>query len=168
MYKIARFRVFILIFFAVLIRASFLENIKIAGIKPDIAIPIVIFSGLFGGPRLGAETGIFAGFLTDVLGIFGFGIGIISYGICGALAGFLNKRFYKESFLTQSILTGLLTFLIYSIFYLLRLVNPGINIYAYKRPFFDQALFIIVLYNSILAPLVFKISYSIFGFKKVH
>lgn len=166
MYKITRTKLYLFLFVSFILEITVFEYLKIFGTKPDILLIIVIFTGLFGGKRLGLEAGIFAGIMIDIFGISPFGSGILAYGLTGILNGILNKGLYKESFLTQFILASFFTLIVYLVNYILKFNLPHIGIYSYHRAFFNPAIFKLMLCNSAWCPVIFIVAYKIFGLKR--
>ena len=166
MYKITRLKLYLFLFVSFILEITVFEGLKIFGTKPDVLLIVVIFTGLFGGPRIGLEAGAFAGIMVDIFGISSFGAGIFAYGVTGILSGVLNKGLYKESFLTQSILVSFFTLIVHLVNYILKFNFPRVEIYSYHRAFFNPAIFKAVLCNSIWCPVRFIVAYKIFGLKR--
>lgn len=104
MYKVGRFRVYCILFMALLLQVTILGHFRIAGARPDLMVICVTFFGLFFGRSAGLETGIVAGALTDLFSLDYFGINMFVYGITGLLAGSLRSSFAKESKRSQALL----------------------------------------------------------------
>ncbi|MDD4202009.1 MAG: rod shape-determining protein MreD [Candidatus Omnitrophica bacterium] len=90
----------------------FKQRFSIAGVFPDLMMIFVVFFGLFYGPKQGLQTGLFAGFIIDLLGEHFLGINIFYYMSAGVVCGFLGDKIYKESPFTQIISVFFLTMLI--------------------------------------------------------
>lgn len=103
MFKI-RFRTvrFASIAYIILIfQASLINLIAFKNCKPDFVLLLVIFFGLYNGPRRGAWCGLYLGLCLDVLSGAGFGINGISLGLIGFGCGLLQERVYTTHFLTH-------------------------------------------------------------------
>ncbi len=104
MHKVGRFKVYFILFMALLAQATVIWHFRISGARPDLMIVCVTFFGLFFGRPAGLETGIVAGALTDLFSMDYFGINMFVYGITGLLAGSLRSSFVKESKRSQALL----------------------------------------------------------------
>ena len=69
-----------IIFLAALIQSTFLDYLRIEGIKPDILLCLVIFIGLYAEKSFSLKAGLFAGVLKDVLSGGIFGLNILIFG----------------------------------------------------------------------------------------
>lgn len=121
--KISRPRIYFILALALILQLTVLDYIKIAGVKPDILLIVVIFFGLFLGKGPGLESGFAAGLAKDLFALDFFGINAFVFALTGLLAGSLGERFSRESRKTQVLLVTLLTafsmtlhFIIVSIF----------------------------------------------------
>jgi len=95
------FYIFLIIFITLLAELIFPTKLYIKNAEPNLILTLVIFFGLFYTPQVGFETGIFAGFLKDMVGIRYFGINILIYGFLGFFFGFIQDKIFRENFLTQ-------------------------------------------------------------------
>lgn len=75
----------------ILLQTTLLNSITIMGIKPDLALIVVYFVGLFGGEIRGAVTGLALGYLMDLLSGGGWGIHLATKPTLGFLAGRLGR-----------------------------------------------------------------------------
>lgn len=123
MYKISRLQIYFILVLALILHLTVLDYIKIAGVKPDILLIVVIFFGLFLGNGAGLESGFAAGLFKDLFALDFFGINAFVFALTGFLAGSLGARFSRESKRTQILLVIFLTafsmtlhFIIVSIF----------------------------------------------------
>ncbi|OIO38421.1 MAG: rod shape-determining protein MreD [Candidatus Omnitrophica bacterium CG1_02_49_10] len=78
-------------------QVTFLEIFKIAGVKPDICISAVAYFGLVGGVYVGLYTGAAAGLLYGLFSAAPLPIHIISFALCGYVAGILSKHIYRDN-----------------------------------------------------------------------
>lgn len=104
MYKVGRLKVYCILLMALLVQVTILGHFRILGARPDLMVVCVTFFGLFFGRTAGLETGIAAGFLTDLFSLDYFGINMFVYGITGLLAGSLRYSFVRESKRSQALL----------------------------------------------------------------
>ncbi len=99
-----RFTLYTILITAFLIQLLFLDNIRIAGIKPDLLVLFVVFFAIFFGPGAGAEAGLISGLLKDTYSLDIFGANIILLSLTGLVVGGLSPKLFKESKLTQGLL----------------------------------------------------------------
>ncbi|MEW6182407.1 MAG: rod shape-determining protein MreD [Bacillota bacterium] len=85
-----------LIAVAILLEQTVLNFLRVAGVKPDLLLLLVVFNGFLKGPREGAFWGFIAGILEDLA--FGYYIGLhaLSKLAAGYVAG-LGEYVYKEN-----------------------------------------------------------------------
>ena len=102
--KINRFTLYTILITAFLIQLLFLDHVKIANIKPDLSIILVVFFAIFFGPGVGAEAGFVSGLLKDAYSLDIFGANIILLSLTGLAVGGLSPKLFKESKLTQGLL----------------------------------------------------------------
>ncbi len=157
-----------MLFLLVILEATVFDYIRFFAVKPDAVLLVVIFTGLFGGFRKGAEAGIAGGFLLDIFGICPFGTGMILYGICGAVSGLLSNRFYKESMYTQIIFASLFAVVISIFFAVSKSSLPRLDVYSYNAPLIQFKIFIVIIYNALICPLMFAIYFRIFGLRRTY
>jgi len=87
----------VLFFVLLLLQVGLVSFFKIAGVVPDLFLIVIIFCGLWFGPRFGAGTGLVYGLLEDLfLGKY-LGLNVLTKGICGYLAGLGENRINREN-----------------------------------------------------------------------
>lgn len=94
--------IFIVLYF---LQVNFFNWFTIGGVMPNLFIIFALFIGLFGGKRLGIPLGILFGLLLDIFISKKIGISGIMLGAIGALGGFLDKNFSKDSRITILLMT---------------------------------------------------------------
>lgn len=99
-----RVRIYLLLMLAIFLHITILDRFRIFNSKPDIVFTLVIFSGLFLGPRIGLEVGIVSGFLRDLFTVGTFGLSAVIFGIAGYLVSKIGPKVYRELKLTQFVL----------------------------------------------------------------
>jgi len=102
--KISRYSLYIILIAAFLIQLLFLDHIKIAGVKPDLLVLLVVFFAIFFGSGAGAEAGFVAGLFKDTYSLDIFGVNSVLLSLTGLIAGMLSPKLFKESKLTQGLL----------------------------------------------------------------
>ncbi|MDD4335562.1 MAG: rod shape-determining protein MreD [Desulfotomaculaceae bacterium] len=93
-----RFVLYPLLFGVIIIlQSTVLENVAIAGIKPDLVMLIVILNSFFLGTRAGAFLGFTGGIVEDLfLGSY-IGLNALAKMTAGYLAGAAGGRLYREN-----------------------------------------------------------------------
>lgn len=141
---------------------NFFNWFTIAGISPNPFVILVLFVGLFAGKRVGIPIGIVLGLALDFFIGKKIGISGIMLGIIGALGGFLDKNFSKDSRITIILMTMGCTFIYEIGSYLLNyfIISSAIEIIPFLK-----IVVIEIIYNSILViifyPLLQKVGYYI-------
>jgi rod shape-determining protein MreD len=75
------------------------ETFSLAGMTPDFPLIIVVFNGIFDGPRKGAYTGLGIGLLEDLfIGRF-LGMNAMIKGVAGFVSGRLTQGAFRENML---------------------------------------------------------------------
>lgn len=116
--------IFAILFFALVLENSLFNYLKIAGVKPDLLLLVVIFHALLNGPREGFFTGLAAGLLQDLrvgemLGLFA-----ISKAFTGYLFGLAGRKIYRENLIVAFFCVVIGTFIHGSFVYLLTRAIP--------------------------------------------
>lgn len=99
-----RYSLYIILAAAFLIQLLFLDHIKIAGVKPDLLVLLVVFFAIFFGPGTGAEAGFVSGLFKDTYSLDIFGVNIVLLSLTGLIVGMLSPKLFRESKLTQGLL----------------------------------------------------------------
>lgn len=151
--------VFLILYF---LQINFFCWFTIAGISPNLFVIFILFIGLFAGKRVGIPIGLVLGLCLDFFMNKKIGISGIMLGIIGALGGFLDKNFSKDSRLTIILMTAVMTFIYEFGSYLLNYMIVSIN---FEIIAFLKIVSIEILYNIILViilyPLLQHIGYYI-------
>jgi len=79
------------------VQTVLLEKVKIAGVKPDIALVFVFVQGWIGGRKRGVLWGVALGGLIDLFSTGVLGLTLVLKGLTGLLAGALGKSFLHLS-----------------------------------------------------------------------
>ena len=98
MKKILKIIIYIIAFFIIYFLELFLfNNLKIAGIKPNIFLMAIIIIGIYTKPEKAFATGVIFGLLIDVLNAKTIGITAICLGLLGYGIASIEKTFSIES-----------------------------------------------------------------------
>jgi len=154
---------FILIFIIIyLLQVNLFAWFNLAGVKPNLFVILILTIGLFAGKAIGIISGIFFGFILDLLMGKSIGISTTMLGITGFIGGYLSKNFSKDSRITMITMIAITTF-IYEIGSVL--LNFFINQTEIGIWYLIKKLLIEVIYNSIITiiiyPLIIKFGYTI-------
>lgn len=142
---------FLILYF---LQINFFNWFTIAGISPNLFIIFVLFIGLFAGKRVGIPIGLVIGIALDFFMSKKIGISAIMLGVIGALGGFLDKNFSKDSRMTIILMTIATTFIYELGVYLLNyfIIETTIEIVPFLR-----IVLIEILYNVILVIIFYPI-----------
>jgi rod shape-determining protein MreD len=88
----------------ILLQTTLLNFITIVGIKPDLALIVVYFVGLFGDEIRGVVTGLTLGYFMDLLSGGVWGIHLVTKSILGFLAGLLGRTLVN----VKAVFTGMI------------------------------------------------------------
>ncbi len=150
---------FLILYF---LQINFFNWFTIAGISPNLFVIFILFIGLFAGKRVGIPLGLTMGLCLDFFVSKKIGISGIMLGAIGALGGFLDKNFSKDSRITIILMTGAVTFIYELGIYLLNYFIMAITIEMIP---FLKIVFIEMLYNVLLViigyPLLQRAGYYI-------
>jgi rod shape-determining protein MreD len=126
------------IFLAALIQSTFLDYLRIQGIKPDILLVLVIFIGLEADKSFGLKAGLFAGLLKDLLSAGPLGLNTLAFGLTGFILGAYTFKLYRERFVLKLVICFAAAFLISHFYYL------TLKAYALPRPYIESLMMIII------------------------
>lgn len=154
---IAIFVTFLISYF---LQVNLFNWFTIAGVQPNLFIILVLFVGLFAGKRVGIPVGILIGICLDFFISKKIGISGIMLGLVGAIGGFLDKNFSKDSRMTIILMTVGATFIYEVGVYLLNIVIVGsaIEILPFLKIIAIEIVYNVIL-TIILYPLIQKAGY---------
>ena len=153
------FVTFLIIYF---LQSNFFNWFTIAGVKPNLFIILTLFISLFAGAKIGTAYGIFFGIFLDVVIGRSIGISSIMYALVGAIGGYFDKNFSKDSRMTIMLMV-IGTTLLYEIGnYVISIMRLSIQIEVLS---FVRVLLIEIIYNVIMTiilyPLIQKVGYKV-------
>ena len=156
---ILMFVTFLIIYF---LQSNFFNWFTIAGVKPYLFIILTLFISLFAGAKIGTAYGIFFGIFLDVVIGRSIGISSIMYALVGAIGGYFDKNFSKDSRMTIMLMV-IGTTLLYEIGnYVISIMRLSIQIEVLS---FVRVLLIEIIYNVIITiilyPLIQKVGYKV-------
>ena len=156
---ILMFVTFLIIYF---LQSNLFNWFTIAGVKPNLFIILTLFISLFAGAKIGTAYGIFFGIFLDVVIGRSIGISSIMYALVGAIGGYFDKNFSKDSRMTIMLMV-IGTTLLYEIGnYVISIMRLSIQIEVLS---FVRVLLIEIIYNVIITiilyPLIQKVGYKV-------
>lgn len=157
-------QVFLLLGFlglGILLQSTVLDFLRVAGVKPDLVVILVVFHAVLRGPREGAFLGLLGGLAEDALSGFYLGMNGLSRALTGYLVGHLAIRLYRENVFIVTLITLLVSWIAEGVNYLL-LYTLGVAVPLDKA--FLGLIFPIGLYNAVVAMLFYR-SYQRLGLR---
>jgi rod shape-determining protein MreD len=148
----------------IVLQSTILNKIAIRGVRPDLALIVLVFVSLRRGSMVGQVSGFATGFLEDLMNVSPLGFHSLLRTIVGFLYGLLSGNVFIDPFLMPIVLTvvatilkGLLSGIVSAIF---GLTASGFITFAGR-------LWIEVGYNGVLAPFLFALLNLFKVFKQV-
>ena len=142
---------FLVIYF---LQANFFSFFTIARVKPNLFVIFILFISLFAGYKVGISFGILSGLFLDIIIGKSIGTTAIMFGIIGAIGGYFDKNFSKESKLTIILMVVGCTFIYEIGAYLIQIIRLSINVEIKE---FIIMLVIEAIYNIILTIIIYPI-----------
>ena len=110
-----------------ILQSTYFEGLKVAGLKPDLVMLIVVFYAVQQGAKKGAFFGFAAGLLEDVFAAKFLGIHAVIKAVIGFAAGMLEKRVYKENIFAPAFVSFLATFVQEAGYIIIRQLAGGLT-----------------------------------------
>lgn len=104
-----RIRLIIVIFITIILQSTIISGIRIAGVSPSLAIPVVVALSMGFGSVTGAYAGLVLGLLEDVLFSQVLGFRALLYFIIGLVIGNVEYRFNPKDYKTGLFITAVAT-----------------------------------------------------------
>lgn len=135
---------------AVLLQSTVLEHAAIRGIKPDLALIVLVFVAVQGGSMVGQTAGFAAGLVQDLLSLPPLGLNALARTAVGFLFGKLQGSLASSSVLASVVLVFAATVIKAAVLWLATSVlAPDFRVRLTAGSFIELG------YNSVLAPLLF-------------
>jgi rod shape-determining protein MreD len=138
----------------ILLQSTLLQKIAIAGVKPDLALLVLIFVSMRRGSMVGQISGFATGFLEDVMNVSPLGFHSLLRTVMGFLYGLLSGNVFVDPFLMPivlaviaTILKGILSGIVSALF--------GITASGFMT--FAGRILIEAGYNGVIAPFLFAL-----------
>ncbi len=168
MYRIGRARLYAAIIITALLECTLLNIINIGGMRPDLILILVIFIGLYAELGEALEAGAVAGILKGIMTTGPVGINVAILTLCALFAHYCRNKLYRESLLTQIILTLLLAAIVNVLGLFAAVLMDDADIII-KSGLWHTSVFPVVkasLYTSFFGPPAFLLFKHIFKMRK--
>jgi len=138
----------------IMLQSTLLGKIAIRGVRPDLALIVLVFASLRKGSMVGQWSGFASGFLEDLMNVSPLGFHSLLKTVIGYLYGVFSGNVFVDPFLMPMVLVVVAT--------LLKGVLAGIvsaifSIAASGFITFTGRIWIEVAYNGVLAPFLFAL-----------
>ncbi len=151
--KLTFVSIFIL-FTALLLQSTVLNVVSISGVKPDIALMVIIFLGFRKGSIPGQVAGFFTGLFEDFMSLSPPGFNSLVKATIGYCYGLLVGGFIIDAIVIPILFLAVGTLIKAVMSWLLVLIfslpQNGVSLFSFK-------FLVELLYNSLLAPFVFAL-----------
>lgn len=138
---------------------TILPYFSIMGVLPNTALAIIIVIALDRGRYYGGFFGMFMGILQDVFFSTHIGINALIFFLIGYLIGYMENILARDNIINPIIFTSLAT-VFYNLFYFLYLYFTGLE---FTLSYFIGKVFSIeIIYNALVAIIVYKVFKKIF------
>ena len=138
----------------ILLQSTILGRIAIRGVRPDLAMLLLVFVAVRRGPMVGQVSGFASGFLEDLMNVSPLGFHSLLRTVIGYVFGLLSGNVFIDPFLmpiilavVATLLKGILSGIVSALF--------GIESSGFIT--FAGRLWIEVGYNGIVAPFLFAL-----------
>ncbi len=138
----------------ILLQSTILGRIAIRGVRPDLAMLVLVFVSLRRGPMVGQVSGFVSGFLEDLMNLSPLGFHSLLRTVIGFLFGLLSGNVFIDPFLMPIILAVVATILKGIV---AGIVSAVFGIESSGFITFAGRLWIEVGYNGIVAPFLFAL-----------
>lgn len=103
-------RLGVLLAFSLVLQLAVLDDVRVAGVRPEVMILLPVVAGVAGGPERGAILGFVAGLVTDLFAETPFGLSSLTYSILGFGTGALQSSLIRSTWwitpATAAVATG--------------------------------------------------------------
>ncbi len=138
----------------IVLQSTILGRIAIRGVRPDLAMLVLVFVSIRRGPMVGQVSGFATGFLEDLMNVSPLGFHSLRRTVIGYLFGLLSGNVFIDPFLmpiilavVATLLKGLLSGVVSALF--------GIASSGFIT--FTGRIWIEMGYNGIVAPFLFAL-----------
>jgi rod shape-determining protein MreD len=138
----------------ILLQSTILGKIAIRGVRPDLALIVLIFVSVRRGSMVGQVSGFATGFLEDLMNVSPLGFHSLMRTVIGYVYGLLSGNMFIDPILLPIILTVIATILKGI---LAGIISAVFGIEASGFITFRGRLWIEVGYNGVIAPFFFAL-----------
>lgn len=138
----------------ILLQSTILQKIALGGVRPDLALLVLIFVSMRRGSMVGQVSGFATGFLEDLMNVSPLGFHSLLRTVMGFIYGLLSGNVFVDPFLmpivlavVATILKGILSGIVSALF--------GITASGFIT--FAGRLWIEAGYNGVIAPFLFAL-----------
>jgi rod shape-determining protein MreD len=141
----------ICILFFLLLQSTWLDYIKINGVKPNLILIFTVIVALLRGYTEGAVVGFFAGIALDLLHGRFIGFYALLGLYLGLAVGYSNRRLYKENYLVMIVFIFVSTTIYEFLVYFFSSLGTEMNFnFAFKGNIIPEA-----IYNCFVAVIIY-------------
>lgn len=148
------FLYFISLVLNLVIQSTVLENISLAGIKPNLILTAVVSVSCLRNREEGAAYGFFAGLLQDCYFSNYIGCCVFLYTFIGYFCGALLKSFYRENFILPMGIAAAATLVYEFLYYIINILLSGYTNIVY---FMGRIIIPETVYNALAMIVVYNI-----------
>ena len=138
----------------ILLQSTILGKIAIRGVRPDLALIVLIFVSMRRGSMVGQVSGFATGFLEDLMNVSPLGFHSLMRTVIGYVDGLLSGNMFIDPILLPIVLTVIATILKGI---LAGIISAIFGIEASGFITFTGRLWIEVGYNGVIAPFLFAL-----------
>ena len=144
----------IVLLIAALLEITFLNEVRLGGVQPELLLLSVVFFGLYKRGGWGFITGIAAGGLKGIFSLSRVGTNLIIFAIVGLLIDYNRDKLYAENPPTQVFLSFIAALLAGVGHYVLTSLFEGTSLCLSMSL---RLIFFIAFYTAAISPVVFFI-----------
>lgn len=138
----------------ILLQSTLLNRIAIKGVRPDLALIVLVFVSMRRGSMVGQVSGFAAGIFEDLMNVSPLGFHSLLRTVIGYLYGVFAGNVFIDPFLMPMVLTVIATILKGV---LAGIISAVFGIASSGFITFTGRLWIEVAYNGVLAPFLFAL-----------
>jgi rod shape-determining protein MreD len=138
----------------ILLQSTVLKYIALRGVRPDLALLVLIFVSMRRGSMVGQVSGFATGFLEDLMNVSPLGFHSLLRTVIGYLYGLLSGNVFIDPFLMPIVLAVVAT-LLKGV--LAGIVSAVFGIASSGFIIFTGRIWIEVGYNGVIAPFLFAL-----------
>lgn len=147
----------LIIIFNFLLQSTIFQHLRIANVLPNTALIIIVIISILNGRKKGITAGVLAGLLQDLFFSRAIGVNTLIYVLIGYVIGGLEKKLFKDNYLTPIFLISLSTLFYHVIYFVI--------MYFLKSDigfmFMLEKIFLVeFIYNCVIGIFIYRIFYK--------